>query len=174
MININKKISTIYSIKNSEFNTYADINVEFGEQMAKVLINSDFGVFGYNWFHTGKNPKKFLTEIDFHYTMRKFVGDSLYELDVEKTISKIKKNILYLRRNLEINKLEARECFDILKNNDFYDLDSIYTNFLNNEIFNIILPDLDYPKKNCKKYENFWNQLWIPFCDFLKNELEEI
>lgn len=174
-IKISKTISECYKVENLDSRVFADIYLEFGDSSVKITINADYGTFSYFWGSTGKNPKEFLKRIDFYYTMEKFVGSSLYEPDFEKRLEAIKKTLFEKRKSNEISKKVAKNIYDeinfIFENYNSEDI--IVEKILQIKNFNKIYEDIVYmpfDRKVKNKFKYFWDEIWIPFVENLKEE----
>lgn len=175
---IQKTLTETYSLRGQKC-LWAKINLDCGEESVNVMISSDYGEFSYYWGYCGTNPKKFLTTTDMHYTMKKLMGgtDNMYEPDFEARNSAFKKMIIEYRKEDRITKEQARSAwqkvlaiFEYCQNsNDVY-----YSECFNADELECILYDMDAIPENSKmknKVTDFWEDVWIPFTEFLKDEL---
>lgn len=178
--NIIKTLTETYSMRGEKC-LWAKINLDCGEESVNVMISSDYGEFNHYWGCCGMNPKKFLTDIDMHYTMKKLMGstDNMYEPDFGARLKSFKKKIIERRRFLDIEKDQARSAwnkvlsiFDYSQNsNDVY-----FSECMNANELDCILYDLDSIPENTKMKNvvvEFWEDIWVPFTEFLKNEIYE-
>ncbi|MFA5307495.1 MAG: hypothetical protein WC365_08660 [Candidatus Babeliales bacterium] len=95
---------------------------------AKIIIDesawmfsciSDAGNFSHRWpYESHRTFKKFLTEIDMGYLMRKIEPHG-EEFDYEATIKNIKEHLFESRRNGDIDKKEARKAYKIVEHLDY-------------------------------------------------------
>lgn len=172
-----KSTTETYSIKGDRC-LWAKINLDCVGETVNVMISSDYGEFNHYWGSCGCPPKKFLCDIDMHYGMGKLVGGTskLYEADFSKRIMSFKKVIIEARQLNDITRGQARTAwmemlhiFDYCQNsNDIY-LDRTY----NSEVFNDIFFDfysIPQDDKIKKSIVDFWEDIWIPFTQFLKDE----
>lgn len=113
---------------------------------AKIIIDSknwmfsclsDAGNFSYRWStESHRTFKKFLTEIDMYYLMRK-IEPRATDFDYDKTIKALKEAIFEQRREGNIDKKEAREVYELIEHLDYeYSPDLImYQLIENTELF---------------------------------------
>ena len=98
---------------------------------------SDAGNFSYRWpSEKHRAFKKFLTEIDTWYLMRKIEPRSEV-FDFEKTVSNLKKELFLARQNRDIDKQETRKTYraiETLEHENSPDL-IIYQLITNTEFF---------------------------------------
>lgn len=95
---------------------------------AKIIVDSDSwsfsclsdaGNFTYRWpYEENRTFKKFLTQIDMGYLMRK-IEPRASEFDYEATIKNVKQHLFESRRSKDIDKKEAREVYTIIENLDY-------------------------------------------------------
>lgn len=177
MSDIIKTMTETYSLRGDKC-LWAKINLDCGEESVNVMISSDYGEFSHYWGCCGENPKKFLTNIDMHYTMKKLMGnrDNMYEPDFEARLVSFKKLIIEARKYNDVTKEYARTAwmemlhiFDYCQNsNDIY-----FYRCINSYAFEKIFFDwesIPYETKMKKMVIEFWEDIWIPFREFLKNE----
>ncbi len=116
-----KETCEIYSLKIPN-------DMQWRCQWAKIIIDSDLwlfsclsdaGNFSYRWpVEDNRTFKKFLTEIDMGYLMRK-IEPRATEFDFESTIKNIKEHLFESRMSDDIPKVEAREVYELLKHLDY-------------------------------------------------------
>ncbi|MDO9304597.1 MAG: hypothetical protein Q7T77_04670 [Sulfuricurvum sp.] len=176
---IKKTLTETYSLRGEKC-LWAKINLDCGEESVNVMISSDYGEFSHYWGFYGMNPKAFLTTTDMHYTMKKLMSgvDNMYEPDFDARLISFKKMIIEDRKEDRITKGQARSAwekvlsiFEYCQNsNDVY-----YSECFNADELECILYDMDAIPE-CSKMKNsvieFWEDIWIPFISFLKDELK--
>lgn len=140
----------------------------------ELLINSSYGSFAYHWSHCGEPYRKFLIGLDKGYLLGKLVPQKdLYEYDNVGSLRALRQHILENRREDVLGKGWARKLWD-----SSCDLDS----FLSAEEFvSAIQEDNELNKlnepwdfcrtKQCARYDHFWNEIWVPFVNQLKEEV---
>lgn len=81
---------------------------------------TSYGNYAYRWHCTGKEDfREFIVSCtETSYLLDKLVGRSNKEYDAEATLENVKEEIINLRRQEELTKIEAREEWNIL---DIYD-----------------------------------------------------
>lgn len=177
-VRIEKSKIDIYKIRHEKRSIWGNICVEFGESSAILMINSDYGSYAYNWFATGNNPKKFLCGLDMEYAMNKLTEGNLYEPDESKYADEVKKKIIDKRRDGYITKEVAREAWD-----DMMEILSEYSHsgdILYHELMSakhsgkVFIDFEEYPSATRvkPKHQHFWNEIWMPFIEELKMEME--
>lgn len=176
---IQKTLTETYSLRGEKC-LWAKINLDCGEESVNVMISSDYGEFNYYWGYCGMNPKKFLTTTDMHYTMKKLMGgaDNMYEPDFDARLVSFKEKIIEYRKEDNITKHQARDAWDkVLSIFDYcqYSNDIYYSECINADELECILYDSDSIPEctKMKKYViEFWEDVWVPFTEFLKTELK--
>lgn len=176
MASVVKTKSELYQVRHSTFEGWGDVFVSHGENYVSVAINSDYGTFGYTWRGSfGCSPMEFLTTIKMNYAMNKLTNGAFYIDDVEKFPQEIKEQIVSMRRGGSITKDEARNAWESMLDCE-YDYDAklyrheLYTNSLGVKIF----PDSeDLPSAKIKDplCVDFWNNVWLPFIEQVKESL---
>lgn len=179
-MSIQKTLTETYSLKGKKC-LWAKINLDCGKESVNVMISSDYGEFNHFWGACGKNPKKFLTGLDWHYTMKKLMGgsDNLVEPDFAERLKSYKKAIIEERREDNISKSEAREywkemgdIFDYCQNsNDIY-----FSKVFESKGYKKVFYDFEsIPNDTRIKaiVKDFWDDIWTPFTEFLGTEIRE-
>lgn len=122
-----------YTVSKSTCEMY---EFKFHDEYAYVLMDestglfqvcSSYGVYGYSWpYHGRPSFKHFILEIvqDPHYLLSKVArADYFYEQKTkDKWLERICKD-RYSGSDIELNKAEARELYDKIKEADFYSVD---------------------------------------------------
>lgn len=181
---IKKTTTETYTLR-GERCLWAKINLDISGNTVNVMISSDYGSFNYYWCSCGENPKKFLTTISMDYAMGKLMGgyQNMNEPDWESRIKEIKNMVLEYRKERSLNKDKAREIYDYIKNDlnlkmyEFSCDENMYFKELTeNRIFDDLFYDFDaIPTHTKLKHivNEFWEDIWIPFTNFLKEEIIE-
>ncbi|KKL05566.1 hypothetical protein LCGC14_2604740 [marine sediment metagenome] len=139
------------------------------EADGSVGIISDYGNWGYFWSRHGcESLKHFLIGIDEWYSWEKFTGGKK-EYNHEKTLERVKEEIVSLRKENTITRVEAREMVDELKwmknKHDLYRSDILGEKI--SEIYEIFHYDHDHA------FVMFHERLWTVFVEHLKEEIKE-
>jgi hypothetical protein len=169
-----KKTAEVYELRNGfEWGHIAIIQT--GPESVDVVINSDYGSYAYFWTHCGKDPKKFLCKIDMHYAMNKFTNGKMYEPDPDKYSDQIKRTIINLRRDGDLNEQDARDAWDELLEivEEYHKGDILFHKLVYSDWFEKVFKDYDglpNAKRIKSEVSGFWEKIWIPFIDELKNE----
>lgn len=176
---ITKTMTETYTLR-GDYGLWAKINLECGKKSVNVMISSDYGSFDYFWHDCGSNPKKFLTTLHWHYTMKKLMNGehNLYEPDFDTRLINFKKTIIQFRKDKYITINQARDIWDIMielfkdcNNDDFY-----YYKIINEDIFCNLFSDMESIPNDHKLKPvvmDFWNKIWLPFIEYLKTEIPE-
>jgi len=175
-IEIIKTMTETYSLRGKKC-LWAKINLDCGNETVNVMISSDYGEFNHYWGSCGMTPKEFLMQIDMYYGMGKLMGESsMYEPDFKSRLKSFKEMIIEARKYNDITKDKAREAwqemlhiFDYCQNSD----DIYYDRCYNSDAFEKILFDFDSIPNDTKikrKVTEFWEDIWIPFIEYLKSE----
>jgi hypothetical protein len=150
---------------------------------------TDWGDYAHRWPLDGMRTKEngedetlteFLTRIDYGYAFTKFIGDRK-KFDLDATKLQIKRDILYLRREGNLDSEEARQCWDEISdyNEDGISTDAFMFTFGDNCIR---IYDLIYDSNICEvprihdysiHEQIFIRKIFPAFQQFLKEELNE-
>lgn len=182
MTKIVKKVMTeTYQVRNEGRGSsgWANINVQWGNESAHIVADSDYGSYCHYWGSCGKNPKKFLCEIDFQYTMQKLNEGDISVFASDKLDDEMKKIIIQTRRDYGyegFTKKMARECWDDLLeiyegSKDFY-YETLMCHEHSEWLFGGCPEGLPYPTRLNAQVVGFWEECWIPFTQQLEKELE--
>ncbi len=172
---VTKRKIDVYTIRgkcSEGFNTWGEITLELGEHSAKIMANSEYGSFAYNWFHTGSNPTQFLKNLNIDYAMEKLTEYDYTEPDYEAMTQIIKETIIQERQYQNITAEAAREAWNemIPIVDEYRNRDVIHTMLWNNKHYEKIFGDLDSlpsPVQIKPKLVSFWNHIWTPFINSL-------
>jgi hypothetical protein len=110
--------ATCYTVRNGW--AWAHIFVRHGVEQGErprhwvhVATISDYGSFGYCWSHIGEDWRAFLSGLDMHYAMQKFMGEHfrvpLSGIDAQE---KGRALVLQDRRDRGLDKADARTLYD--------------------------------------------------------------
>lgn len=84
----------------------------------EITIHSSYGSWAYTWTACANPFKQFLCGIDFGYAFGKFMGTALDVFDGAATLKQIRRDILQERRQGSLDREEAREVWDLVKDED--------------------------------------------------------
>ena len=171
---VTRKLVKTFSVVYPPMGLHSDISVEvYSYQDSKAI---KVGIVGdhVNGYHTfvADEPKEFLRRIEKEYTLQKFVtNNELYELDEDRFISDIKRDIAQYRKEYreEITREDAREIYDEVQEiyDDFNIGEVFYQKIWELKNFDLVFPDNEfteiYTVKN--KYNLFWDKIWLPFVE---------
>jgi len=147
-----------------------------------LLVESSYGSFNYWWGAAGSDFKQFLTELNPDYFFGKVrQGQQDHYFDRDETEKRIKERILEERRNKDISKDFARECWNDLHEDirEFYGDDKGTCNLFVSDLMDTyslskLFDDYDsvpivtgFPRE-C---HHFWENVWCPFIEMLKDEI---
>lgn len=176
---VTKTTTDLYSVRRetkADPGAWGDISLAFGEHSVNVMINSDYGSFGYYWGATGPDPRKFLCEIDMHYAMNKLTSCNLYEPDPDKYSDEVKESIIGARKEQYLDKDQAREAWDDMLSivEDSASVDLMYHQLVDHELFEAVFGDhegLPCATRVRPTVVAFWDNVWKPFVKQLQSEL---
>jgi hypothetical protein len=148
----------------------------------EILINSSFGSWANTWNACGCRFKEFLTDIEFDYTFRKFMGNKLWIFDGEGTVKGLKERVIEDRKIGELQKDHARSIWDAIEERQS-DLEHSADSFVN--AMWAIGDDLHMRRWFSEPWEmtrdrydpqaqGFWRDIWPTFKAELQRELEEM
>lgn len=140
----------------------------------ELMIHSSYGTFAHHWGHAGEEFRKFLIGLSKDYLLGKLVPQKdLYEYDNVGSLRALRQHILEHRHQGYFTKKWARKVWDAS-----CDLDSFLTS---REFIAACEADEDLRKlnepwdfcrtKQCTRYDHFWNEIWVPFVNQLKEEV---
>lgn len=151
----------------------------------EITIQSSFGTWGYIWTACAVPFKQFLQQAEFDYVFTKFMGHKLRKFDGEASVREVRMWILTNRLNLSLDKAEAREAWDAVdevasmaecSEHDFGTamMDVAQSLGSRHSMHDNFADPCGWPR--CTRYDaqadGFWKQMWPPFIDALKAELE--
>lgn len=171
---IEKSKVECYKIRHPKTGMYwADITIDTpGEKRGRIMIASDYGDWQYYWGSVGGGFKDFLCHINIGYVAGKFGADRHF--DKLTTIKSMKKQVIDLRRDNDINSETARNIWQDIESLEDYDTAQIFglmafnSTYLS-ETFDCG-PDLVYDYT--PQFRKFWETIWPVFIDQLKQEIE--
>lgn len=140
-----------------------------------VFSHTTYGDYNYSWHaHGCDNLAHFLLEIDIHYAMGKFKGMTHKVLDDVATDNYIKEMLIEDRRDNAITQEQAREAWDHIEQGhvDYTNGDTFYHTICENETLYMYVADdgLSYQTKMDNSCERFWEMLWKPFLELIKQD----
>lgn len=161
---IEKTLIQKYKIRGK--NTWADIAIDYAPGKGLIQIASDYGNWSYYWGATGSSFKKFLSQIDIHYTAGKFGADGYF--DHEATISLFKKYIIDGIYDAEKRRLMFRELEE-LKEQEQQDM-FVHHCFNCRHIMELFdgCPEVVTTIK--PGFKHFWEKLWPVLLEEFKKE----
>lgn len=166
--------ATCYTVRNGW--GWANIYVRHGQgkcadesprYWVELVVNSDYGSFGFMWTHIGENWGSFLSDLDMHYAMNKLMGERFeVELTGEEALEHARGLILEERRQGSIDKAYARDLWDSA---DLADTDSgspaffrSWDNWSDGKAYEREY-HVDRWKKVNPQAEAFWKDIWPHF-----------
>jgi len=104
---------------------------------------------------------KFLAQCDQQYLCSKLFADRYKEFNYEKTMSELKKGIIYARRSGTYSAQEARNYWDELSSVDIETPESIYNASSLDDVYE------SFVYENSPSIKSFFNDIWQPFLGML-------
>lgn len=115
-----RSVAEKYTIYNEKGRYLATIFLD--NQVGEISVQSEYGNYAYGWYKESRGTdtlKEFLVDTYKNYVRTKFGYDGKNDyFYVDKTISNIKKEILRLRKDKEIDKEQALDCWQEIKHMD--------------------------------------------------------
>lgn len=153
---------------------------EEGAECGRLIINSDFGNWSYFWASCGTDMRRFLISLDQQYLAHKF--EETRSFVAEQTIINVKKDVLKARRDgaekdwirivwKDVKWLD-QFAYTCRTENDFYTqvciegLDAL-------QDFYEGADGLPAVTSISPLFKRFWDECWLPFCNYLREELGE-
>lgn len=174
---------TMYKLRQIENSScsYALITLtDLHENAGTISIESDYGNWSHMWGSMGGNIREFIIRCGKDYLMDKFTCNDHKDrgcFNFDKTISRIKREIIEARKEMELEKNEAREMYnesEELNNNAPDNIDAFYMYANNNcpKLFEFYDWE-SFPIETEYGYglQAFMNEVLPLFKDILKKEL---
>lgn len=177
---VTKSQAELYQVRSGQGSlAWGNITLICGAESVSVMATSDYGTFDHHWSHCGGEPKSFLCGLDFQYTMKKLTGGKLYIPDPDGYKNEIKKSIIESRREGRgISREEARTAWDEMLAflDEYREGELLFNALYHHEFFEAVFGDPEY-LPNSEKPDHcavdFWNDVWTPFINSLREELAE-
>lgn len=146
----------------SEISVHADgerARILWEEPKGWVVILSSYGCWSYAWWSIGEQSlQEFLADLDSYYMGKKMLGADLDVLDPKETAQGIRQHILESRRDGDMNKDEASEEWDMVKQFEDGDMD-----FREWGSCTSICDQWEFARHEiCSSWRYFWERLWVP------------
>jgi hypothetical protein len=176
---VTKSQAELYQVRSGKGSlAWGNITLICGAESVSVMATSDYGTFDYHWSHCGGEPKNFLCGLDFQYTMKKLTNGNLYTPDPSGYREEIKSSIIESRKDEGLTKEQARTAWDeMLCIHDEYEKGELFFNALyNHALFDNVFGEAEYLPSSTQPDHcavNFWNDVWTPFINSLRQELTE-
>ncbi|HCG9411647.1 TPA: hypothetical protein NKA80_004438 [Vibrio parahaemolyticus] len=175
MTTVTKSNAELYRVRHNTCEGWGDVILICGKESVSVMINSDYGSFSHVWIHCGCEPKAFLCDMDFHYTMKKLSNYNLYIDNPQSYPAEIKERIIVARRHDEnLTKEEAREAWEDMLNTEHSEGDLFFKELIDHPLFGKVFGDYEYlpsAKMIDPHCQDLWDRVWTPFIKQLKEEL---
>lgn len=168
---ITRSTVEVYKIRTA--NTWADITIDANGNTGRISISSDYGNWARYWGACGCPFKEFLCDLNISYTSGKFRCDTFFDLDA--TVEIWKKEVIDCRRSEGIDAEEARELFDeiIEIEEERPDLEGVKYMMWNTDKLLSFFESMPHIEMTIHPmFERFWDELWTPFTQELKKEIE--
>jgi hypothetical protein len=177
---VTKSQAELYQVRSCKGNcAWGDITLICGAQSVSVMATSDYGTFDYSWSNCGGEPKEFLCGLDFQYTMKKLTNGKLYIPNPDGYRNEIKESIITARKDGHgISKEDARTAWDEMLAflDEYRKGDLLFNALYNHEFFEPVFGDTEYLPSSAQvdhSAVDFWNDVWTPFINSLREELAE-
>lgn len=119
-MSVKRAVAEKYTIRNERGSWLATIFLD--DQVGEICVQSEYGSYSYGWYKSSRGTetlKEFLVTTDKDYIQNKFGYDGKgCHFYSDKTVDRIKEEIFRYRRNGEINKEEARDCYQEVNDMD--------------------------------------------------------
>lgn len=174
MPKVSKSNIESYLIRNGS--DWGEIAISIREETVNVMVNSSYGHYAYYWCACGMNPKAFLCKINKGYTLQKLTHGKETEIDEDKCLDQIKQAIIDTRRTGDLTADQAREAWDgmvgVWEDRNGYDI--AMGHLIDSKYFEQVFGDyeaLPSARRLKPECEFFWEKIWMPFVEELKQEL---
>lgn len=171
---IEKSQCELYKIRHGSGMYYADITIDHKGATGRIQIASDYGSWQNYWGSCGCGFKKFLTQLDIHYTAGKFGANDWFDFDA--TIKGMKKTIKDYMEDGSLSEEEAKELLEEVKSlDDCIDIHEYY-NRVYHQCHKLLsfFDAADFPcvKDVTPQFKRFWNEAWAVFIEQMKKEID--
>jgi len=178
---VEKETAMVYKIRlNKSCGGWADITIREWPKGGSIDCQSDYGNYSYSWGSIGDcTLREFLCRLDFHYFMGKTRGGYGQIFSIEKTLAELKAEIIQQRKNNDLNKDDAHDCWEQVKRIDEFTGDNLceYTRAIEiNDSFVKKLYGGDYTCVPFCKIDDpecaaFWERIWPIACEVWEEEI---
>lgn len=178
---LTKRTAIVYGIRINKPHTWADITIEEWQGGGSFKCISDYGNYSHIWGSIGERSlREFLCSLDKHYFLKKVTEYKYLEFDCEATLAGIRKDILKYRREGEIDKELARECFDEAQpGTDLSDCDNstlfwerLYQSSILNGAYDGEGTNVNTQERIKPQCQGFWDIVWPVACEIWREELK--
>lgn len=174
---VTSKTAECYQVTSNNGYWLASIFLTFGKGSVIVAISSDYGNFAYNWLSCGDNPKAFLASLRFDYAMSKLNGRRPVIPDPDRYQDEVKERIFEALEEKILTQAEAEQALKEMASIEPEPgiIDAYFWQLREHPLFDKVFGDcenLPGAKKQDPLLREFWDFVWVPFCDQLKAELK--
>jgi hypothetical protein len=159
----------LYTIRTSS--GFDGMQIAIDERSGLFMAHGSFGTFAYRWRSVGNRTlKEFLAGLDYYYFMGKAADNRGEVFDFEKSVERIKEDIVRRRREGEIDSEEARRYFDRLdrlencQDQGFF-LHQVYCDRDLVEFYDGDMSQIEPAKVRCAQCNAFWTDIWPKFLE---------
>jgi hypothetical protein len=175
---VTKSQVDIYRVPASHGEGWGNITVDSGDQSVSILADTDYGVFSHYWPNCGMEPKSFLCGLSFRSAMDKLTGGKVKVPDPSKYAREIKLSVLSAYQNESLTKKKAKQALsDMLGYLDEYAQGEIlFYHLYNHDDFEAVFGDFEGMPSSTMvspSAQSFWDDVWLPFIQSLKEEIDE-
>jgi hypothetical protein len=170
--NVETTTATVYKIRRTDrCGGWADITIREWPGGGSIDIQSDFGSYSHFWNSIGERSfRKFLASLDAGYFFGKCMGRGYDVYDPQKTEQWVRELVIERRRDGDLNKEEARDCWDEIQFIDFDSADAYYYSASNRTslwemCFGEDHHSLPHATKPHPQAEAFWEIIWPVACE---------
>ena len=173
---VKRGTATVYKLRQGGMGVgWADVTIREWPGGGSIDIQSDYGDYSYFWNSIGKRSfKDFLLGLNPGYFFGKCMGNDYKVHDPEGTEKQLKKVIIELRREGELDKKSARECWDEMALVDFYSSESYYHSIVESDLWETVCGEdhysVPYATKPAPQAEAFWEIIWPVVCEIWRQE----
>ena len=177
-VKITEEPSTTYKIRNLEKRFgWADITLREWKGGGSFQCQSDYGDYAHIWGSIGKRTfKEFLCKLDKDYFLKKTRPRDYMVFDNEGTCNNLKEEIIRARREGELTKETARECWvdvEEMEAHACHREDDFWYHFNSMEIYEKLyfgdvytIPTHHIYNPEC---DAFWENVWPHITEYWKN-----
>lgn len=141
-----------------------------------ITVNSSFGSWGHTFSSMDRPLEEFLSSLDMHYLMGKFMGGALRGFDQEATSKELRRKVCRWRRRQLESPPHLRELYDeiVELDGDIHSDSNTYFTVLRERAGTLFYKRELWESERTSvnpQAEGFWKEIWPSFIEHLKERV---